>query len=403
MARKPFHSDFRFKNRNGIFYVIYRARPDKPISTGQRTEEEAIAWAYAHQQDKPKVNVKFHDFADDFFLPGKCPWTTRMEKKGRDFGADYLPGHRSRFNCYIMPRFGPLLVSAITTKVIDEWLMDLKSVRNGEPLSASTKDKVLIGLRIILKQAVYEGIIDNNPAERVEPFADKNPGREVFTVEELGKMFPEDLEELFRIWGDVQWATYFYIVATTGIRPGEGAALRWTDWVRSLHGAVIRHSIENSTGRLKGLKTEKRGVDMKPAIFTERAEELLLMLEANTLNTAPEELIFKINGKPIKSETALKHFKYSCDRARIDRGNRTTYNLRHSFNTHLLKHATLVQVQELMGHTTLVSSLNYNHPRGEDLLSKAQGMRNLISKVYDPKDGNYRMSEEERRATNEAT
>jgi integrase len=390
MPKKPYHSDFRFKNRNGIYYVIYKTRPDKPISTGQVTEEDAIAWAYAHQLDKPKVNIKFRDFAESFFVAGECPWTTRMTEKGRVFGAEYLPGNRSRLTCHLLPEFGPLLLSSITTRQIDRWLTGLKGVKAGKALTASTKNKVLDTLRIVFKEAVYEGLIEKNPAESVEPFVDHTTGREPFTVEELQKMFPEDLNEMFLIWGGLQWTAFFYILATTGVRPGEAAALAWGDWIKSLHGAAVSKSIENKTGRRKGLKTETAGVDIKPAVFTKRAEELLLLLEAETPNTDPDELIFKLNELPLKTETILKHFKYSCDRAGVQRGSRTTYCLRHSFNTHLLKQASLKDVQEMMGHTTLQSSRRYNHPRAEDLLSKAQKMRGLISNVYDPKGGGYR-------------
>ena len=387
MARKAYHDDFRFKNRNGVFYVIYRTRPDRPISTGQQTENDAVAWAYSHIEDKPKTKLTFRQFAQDFFIPGKCPWTIRMTKKGRSFGAEYLPGHRSRLECYLLPEFGPLLINAISTKMIDRWLIDLQSIRKDQPLAAATKDKILIGLRLILREAVYEGLISDNPAEYVEPFKDNNPGREVFSVEELTLFFPEDIDRLLEIWGSLQWAAFFYIMASCGLRPGEAAGFQWGDWIRTFHGAVIQRSVENKTGRMKGLKTDKNGIQMKPAIFTEKAEQLLLMLEAKLERTGFDDLIFQINNKPLKTETILKHFKYSCQRAGVNRRERTTYCLRHSFNTHLLRQASLQQVQELMGHTTLTSSRRYNHPRAEDLLAKAQGMRTYVNVIYDPRAG----------------
>ena len=76
---------------------------------------------------------------------------------------------------------------------------------------------------------------------------------------------------------------------------------------------------------------------MKPAVFTSRAEQLLLMLESKTKDTASETLIFqRANGKPLILETANKHFKASCVRAGVEPLGRTQYCLRHSFNTHLI-------------------------------------------------------------------
>ena len=384
MPRKPYHDDFRFKNRNGIYYVIYRTRPDRPVSTGQRTEEEAIAWAYAHRDERPSPKITLKDFARDFFIPGKCSWSTRMLEKGRTYHAEYFPAHRGRLLQYILPKFGPLVLSAITAKTIDEWLMHLEGVRVGEQLSAASRMKILIAFRKIMDEAKYQGIISSNPAEEVEPFTDSRPGREPFTIDELRRLFPDDIADLMIIWQGLSWATFFYILATCGLRPGEAKALKWGDWDKSRHGAVISQAVENKTGRLKGLKTERAGVSMKAAMFTEKAENLLLMLEAKTENTDPDQLIFiRENGRPHITETVLKHFKASCDRAGIDRRGRTTYSLRHSFNTHLAKLASLSQVQDAMGHVTLSSSKRYFHPTPEALLEKAQGIRDLVQQVYD--------------------
>lgn len=383
MPKKPYHKEFRFKVRNGIYYVLYKTRPDQLRSTGQRTESDAIAWAYANMNTKPSPQITLRTFAQDFFIPGKCPWSTRMLKKGRTFNAYYFDGHRSRLNRYILPEFGPFVLSAISTKMIDEWLMSLKSVRNGQPLAAQSKAKIIVALRRIFAEAEYQGIIDSNPAEKVEPFVDKSQGRQPFTVDELRTLFPENIDELLGIWQSLSWATFFYIMATCGLRPSEAAALMWGDWNRSLHGAVIQRSVENKTGKMKGLKTDKHGVTMKAAMFTDRAENLLLMLEAQSERTNRDDLIFhRGDGQPHITETILKHFKASCDRAEINRGSRTTYSLRHSFNTHMAKLTTLNQVQDAMGHITLSSSKQYYHPTPEALLEKAASIRDLVAEVY---------------------
>jgi hypothetical protein len=57
LPRKPYHKDFRFKKRNGIYYVIYRTRPDQVRITGQRTESDAIAWAYANKDEQPRPQI----------------------------------------------------------------------------------------------------------------------------------------------------------------------------------------------------------------------------------------------------------------------------------------------------------------------------------------------------------
>ena len=104
MPTKPYHGDFRFKRRNEIFYVIYRTEPGRPRSTGQANESDAIPWSYAHMGEPVLRGSTLKEFAKDFFLPGKCTWSTRMLKKGRTFNAQYFTGHRNRLMRYVLPQ-----------------------------------------------------------------------------------------------------------------------------------------------------------------------------------------------------------------------------------------------------------------------------------------------------------
>ena len=94
--KKPYHDYFRFKVRNGIFYVIYKTIPDTRISTGQKSEEDAINWAYSHmyQTGEKRKDLTLKEFAKSFFIPGQCPHEKRKTSKGKTFGADYLLGHK---------------------------------------------------------------------------------------------------------------------------------------------------------------------------------------------------------------------------------------------------------------------------------------------------------------------
>lgn len=147
---------------------------------------------------------------------------------------------------------------------------------------------------------------------------------------------------------------------------------------------IVNKSVENKSGRIKGLQTEKRGMDMKPAILSERAEMLLLMLEAQTGDTNPEQLIFgRKNGGTMILESSNKHSKASSIRAGIEPRGRTQYCQRHTFNSHVAKKASLNQLQTAMGHVTMSSSKRYLHPTAEDLLEEAQGIRGIVHQVFD--------------------
>lgn len=103
-----------------------------------------INWAYAHmhQSHQTQQKITLNQFAIDFFIPGKCPYEKRHKGKCKSFGASYFPLHRGRLTNYILPRFGPLLLSALRRREIDDRLIDLTDIRTKLPLSNESKNKI---------------------------------------------------------------------------------------------------------------------------------------------------------------------------------------------------------------------------------------------------------------------
>ena len=99
--------------------------------------------------------------------------------------------------------------------------------------------------------------------------------------------------------------------------------------------------VPSRTGNRKGLKTEKKGVEVKLAIFTYRAEQLLLLLESQTESTNENDLMFAVRRHLLLTETILKHLRSSANRCDVDLDGRTSYYFRHTFNTHLAKYISL--------------------------------------------------------------
>ena len=77
-----------------------------------------------------------------------------MKSKGKIFTTNHLKKMRGDLDNYIIPEFGNLMLSAITQRDIDDYLIDLKSKRYRRPLMADAKNKVLISLRHVMKEAV---------------------------------------------------------------------------------------------------------------------------------------------------------------------------------------------------------------------------------------------------------
>ncbi len=370
---------YRFwKKPSGIYYVMYAIRPGKWLSTGQKKESDARIWAEENRVNKIETSQTLQQFADGFFIPGRHNWIERKHAKNKYFASDFLTTHQSRLDNYILPYFGSYLLPAIRERAIDDWLIDLKG--KFKPLSGATKNKILVTFRHVLQEAKEQGIIDSNPASEIEMITEKKKEREIFSPEEIRLLFPDSEEELMKIWLTKSWELFFRVEACCGLRPGEVSALSWGNFYPDLNGLIVNKSVDFKTGKIKGIKTEKKGMSEKPAILTDYIVQELLRCKYE-LKPEETDLIFpSINWNTLKPEISNKHFKASCDRAGLDRAGRTQYCLRHTFDTELLKKLSRETVQNLMGHTTYRKE--YDHRTGEDLLVQLQDIVPVVESRF---------------------
>ena len=163
---------------------------------------------------------------------------------------------------------------------------------------------------------------------------------------------------------------------TCGLRPGEPARFMLQDWIRELHGAVIRRTVNHKSGELLGLKTERRGMTMKPVVFSEQLEELVEQMEAG--GAAADDLLFRsVRSLHIMPESAGKHLRASAKRAGVELGGRTQYCFRHTYYTELLKRLPENEVARMAGHRALRKE--YDDRLGIDFLRQAQPLREVVS------------------------
>lgn len=381
---------FRFKRirrKNGrVYQVIYDHDPAHPVSTGIPVHprdtatdgpgmQEAIAWAYANLDNGTHTTVTFREATAEFFTE-QCRWRRRLVSKGRTFAPTYFPQHRSRLTHYLWPRWGAQQPSAIQPYQIDDWLVEIETPR-GAPASAGLLNKILQTFRIVLDELEYRNIIEKNPARLVSYYLDDDVKRLPITLEEFGKLFPQDVDALIHIWGSLKWAAFFYIMATTGMRPGEVAAFDLSYWEPGV-GAAIHQAIDPTTREIKGLKTAARGVAVKPAYLNQRAENLLTMAVYNGLPQSG--LAFTVNGQAIIPETSNKHFKASAARAGVTLGTRTQYSLRHFYATEMAKHLPEKDVAEYLGQRVMRSE--YDHRRVMERLRENEPLRAVTNSIF---------------------
>lgn len=346
--------------------------PKKRIATGETTEKGAIAWAEARlrggveRTTKPKITLL--SFGVGFFLDDTQGWVKRREARGHALTHKYLVCNEGYLVNHIYPYFGGRTLDSLTVREIDDCLI-------ANPKSAATKNKVINALRIVLGEAKDRGLVKENVAASLKPFPEISQKKAIFSSEELHRLFPNDAEGLVAVWGKLSWGLFFRVLAITGMRPGEVAALQWQDYFPELGGLVVTKAIESGTGRLKGLKTEHSGKKAKAAMLDSETISLFREYKEGLGAIEPMELIFTVpaTGNIIQNGITEKIFRGAMARAGLELAGRTPYSLRHTFQTRNVKRLKKEVVADMMGHTKFNPA--YDQRTGTDLLEQYQWVR----------------------------
>ena len=358
--RKP----YRFTKRKSkpYWYVTFAHIPERWFSTHSETLEGAIDFARAFMEkgNAGGKDMTLRQFADGFFTEADPHgYRHRLLRRDTLYQASYFQMHQARLDNYILKAHGSYLLSALTETLIEDFILDIPKLAN------STKNKILGCYRIVLHEAVREGYIRDNPAEKVTELPPNYSRREVFGNSELLVMFPSDDEELIRFWGSLMWAVYFSILKDTGWRPSEVAGLSKLNWFPELRGIYTTDSVDYQTGKLKsGIKTTRKGQPFKDGFLSAQTARLMAQL----VNMTPDDYLFRVkerggSGKFITPDTANKHLRLKLAQHGIVAGRRTQYCFRHTYNTASL--GTLPETARLilMGHTSNRPEYNHLTPR----------------------------------------
>lgn len=382
MKKKPYRF-WKRKDRGGVYYVQFSHIPGKWIATGEIDRDDAVLAAERILKEgstSGNTIPTLKDFAKDFFS-GSDPhgWRRREEAMGRSRTEHFFKASAGRLKNYIIPEFGNYLLAAISPRMIQNWILSIES-NDGKPLSDNTRNKILQTFKYVMQEAKLQEIITSNPLDDAGKILERNQSREILTKEEIKRLFPEDEKELLRVWLSWEWASFFMIELTCGLRPGEVAALQWQDY-RPGMGFVIHRSYDYDTrGTKDRIKTDKKGMKGKPAVLIDIAEKYLLKHKGDR-QPPGFELIFKnTSGGVIIPETSNKHFKGALKRAGIERRGRTQYSLRHTYDTFTLGELDFDTVNRLMGHTSYRPE--YDHREADRMLPKLDHVKEVVEGMF---------------------
>jgi integrase len=301
------------------------------------------------------------------FAEFAAEWLERQRARG--LRPKTLEAYEDALDHHLLPTFGALRLGAITRRDVDAYLVARVAVRRPRrrgtkkdetpeavPFAAATINKSLVVLKAMLRDAVEQGHLTENPAAKVR--AIREPDRE----ETLHVLQPDEIARLLDAAED-PWRTLYAVAVQTGLRRGELLALRWSDLDLRKGLVYVRRSLarvregDGYAVREVPLKTRhsRRTVDLSPATV----ERLL----THPAGDDPErDFVFRSRaGGPIDPENVARALRRHLTAAGLPAVR--FHDLRHTHASLLIAagvHPKAMQAR--LGHGSITTTLNiYGH------------------------------------------
>jgi integrase len=271
--------------------------------------------------------------------------------------------NKGYFENHIKSYFAKFELNEITPEIIEEWMLGMirkkemgnKKEENKKTLKPKTVNSVYGTLRVMLGEAVRKKLIKSNPCNEVKELKEDDFNREIFTLDEYRRMFPENW---LSVWGSHLFYMANRLAACTGLRIGELRGLRgeyvFDDYIR-ICGQYTRYGYKKIT------KTkENRNIPITPEI----KKELDRLMKSNG-----NGFVFSEDGgnTPVSVDRVRRQFDQACKAIGISRDERSERNLsfhvwRHFINTILrLRNVADSKVQSVTGHKSVKMTAHYTH------------------------------------------
>ena len=292
----------------------------------------------------------------------------------------------SHVQVYIVPRIGDIALQALTPSRVKALYADLATggrVRGGGGLSAKTVHNIHRTLSRALADAVSDRLIQRNPAERAH-HQPASPDMPTWTAQQL--------RTFLAFATDDRLAALWRLAATTGIRRGELAGLRWRD-------------VDLDRGRVTVVQQRAKGggtVSMGPT--KTRRSRRLVAIDAVTVAALrahrkaqleerlllgrgyhDEDIVFcRIDGQAFHPDRLSQQFKTLVGAAGLPWI--TLHGLRHTHATLMLQAGVHPKVvQERLGHASIAITLDtYSHAIPAMQEDAAHRLAAIIDSTTDP-------------------
>jgi integrase len=302
-----------------------------------KASEPIMAQVNERNNSEPrKLNAKitFKEFVESY-------WKAYTVKKKLQVSS--VDQRNSLLEIHILPYFGSKLMQDVQPSDISKFFQ-LKA-KSKKEYSDNTLSSFYGLLRVIFDLAEQNDVIEKSPVRsklhRPERVKVEKPTLNSAQIREVLSHLSDEQERLFAL-----------LLAVTGIRVGEGLALRWTDFSAQVCELSINHTLYK--GKLKEPKTE--GSKAKIKLAPQIASLLLSHKDSSSFQASEDFLFCREDGTPLSARNVREHLYKAMDDAGIKRvkGKHGHHIFRHSAGTLLYaKSRDLKLVQGTLRHSDI--------------------------------------------------
>ncbi len=317
-------------------------------------------WEAFINAQPPKGNPLFRDCV-----------TQWLEHKQFTVRPNTLSSYKVTVEAHIIPKLGDIRICDLTRRDIQLYFEKL----HREGISPQTMRKHRVVIHGTLEEAVLDGILSDNPAQRISlPKASPFEGR-VLNDKEVSIM----LHELERQPEPIRAAVT--LALSLGLRRSEICGLRWMDVDFDTNTIHIRNTMTDYSGLIcegeaTKTKASRRDLYLIPSV-AEYLRSLKNTQEQNGIRT--DKVCSHPDGHPVKPAYITKgcmRFLKQCgfDGVRL-------HDLRGTAATVLSKLVPIRQVKDYLGHEDIQTTLEYYvRTLSEDKIATANAMQDYLER-----------------------
>ncbi len=357
------------RDKSGIYWVVVHhrgKRRHKRVGTDRRTAEKVAREIQARlvlgdfdiRADRREASVPFGSFAAN--------WLRREVELPIERGLEGHLAHgtarvyRLQVNTHLSTFFGDLDVRTLDKHDVQRFYDHC--LDTGRPKSAKSIDMAINVLRLILRHALAQGVVESNAVESWKAGRPRRRSSSVVRVTPDKVLSAAQLADVLRITGQNFPAEFPLVLflADTGARLGEALALRWSDVDLEAGSAEISRSFSSGV-RVGPTKTGR----IRVVELSQRLVHVLARTQPNVFPIPDRALVFPNQSGGMLQATNFRSrvFKKVIREAIDPRASFSPHCLRHTWaSLHLSRGTPIKWVQTQGGWTTAKVLLDtYSH------------------------------------------